>query len=584
MIKLFKYFNLKQWLLMLAGIGLIVCQVLLDLKLPDYMSDITLAVQTVDGEINDVIIAGRNMLICAFVSVFCSFIVAVITARIASDFSAAIRTLIFDKVQSFSFEEMNNFSTASLITRSTNDISHIQMLIVMGMQVIFKAPIMAGVALSKISAKSKEWSFTTITAVIILVALVGTCVVITMKKYNKIQDYLDSLNCVTRENITGIQVLRAYNAEDYRSDVFSKVNTKLTNTNMFVGIVMSVMNSGITLVMNGSILALYWMGAYLIDRAEGMDRYILLSDMMVYTSYATQIVSAFTMMVMIFILIPRASVSGRRISEVLDTFSTIIDGKCDAEDDSEASVEFKHVSFRYLHGEQDVLTDISFCANKGETVAFIGSTGCGKSTLIHLIPRFYDVTKGEILVDGVDIREYSLKALRDKIGYVPQKAFLFSGNIKDNILYSEDSPDAEDEQWFKDVMDISCVNEFVDKKEDGVYSAIAHGGTNVSGGQRQRISIARAIYRKPEILIFDDAFSALDFKTDKLVRNALKEKCCDAIKLVVAQRIGTIIDADKIIVLDDGKMAGMGTHEQLMKECIVYQQIAATQLLENNMK
>lgn len=584
MIKLFKYFNLKEWLLMLVGIGLIVCQVLLDLKLPDYMSDITMAIQTVDGEINDVLIAGRNMLICAFVSVLCSFVVAVITARIASDFSATIRSLIFDKVQSFSFEEMNNFSTASLITRSTNDISHIQMLIVMGMQVIFKAPIMAGVALSKISAKSKEWSFTTITAVIILVVLVGTCVVITMKKYNKIQDYLDSLNCVTRENITGVQVLRAYNAEDYRSDVFNKVNTKLANTNMFVGIVMSIMNSGITLIMNGSILALYWMGAYLIDRASGMDRYILLSDMMVYTSYATQIVSAFTMMVMIFILIPRASVSGRRITEVLDTFSTIIDGNYDAENDSETSVEFKNISFRYLHGEQDILTDISFCAHKGETVAFIGSTGCGKSTLINLIPRFYDATEGEILVDGVNIKDYPLKALRDKMGYVPQKAFLFSGDIKDNIIYSKDDSEADDEQWFRDVMDVSCVNEIVDKKEDGIHSTISHGGTNMSGGQRQRISIARAIYRNPEILIFDDAFSALDFKTDKLVRSALKEKCCNAIKLVVAQRIGTIIDADKIIVLDDGKIVGMGTHEQLMKECVVYQQIAATQLLENNMK
>lgn len=580
MLKLFTYLRLKEWLFLLISLGLIVVQVWFDLRIPDYMAEITIYVQTEGNEMSDIVASGGKMIFCAFGSLIAAFLVSIMTSRIASNFSASIRKALFYRVQQFSLKEINSFSTASLITRSTNDITHIQMLFVMGIQVVFKTPIMVGIALSKISGKSREWSFTTGSAVVILLVIVGLSIFLTIKKFNKIQYLTDDLNRITRENINGIQVLRAYNAENYRSNVFCKTNEELVNTNLYTNIVMSFMNPGISLVMSGLTLAIYWVGAGIINRAENMEKIKLFSDMVVYSSYATQIVSAFMMLVMVFIILPRAIVSGKRVAEVMDKKVSVLDGSFLANEKSEdASLEFKNVSFKYPDSENNVLSNINFTANKGETVAIIGSTGCGKTSLVNLIMRFYDVTEGEILVDGIDVKKYTQKSLRDKIGYVPQKAFLFSGSIRSNVAYSSYFEENIDQKRLSDAISSSYVHEFMDKMEHGVESKIAREGANISGGQKQRISIARAIYKNPEIFIFDDSFSALDYKTDKLVRNEIKEKYSDAIKIIVAQRIGTILDADKIIVIDEGKIVGMGNHDTLMQSCEVYQQIAATQLL-----
>lgn len=580
MLKLFTYLRLKEWLFLLISLGLIVVQVWFDLRIPDYMAEITIYVQTEGNEMSDIVASGGKMIFCAFGSLIAAFLVSIMTSRIASNFSASIRKALFYRVQQFSLKEINSFSTASLITRSTNDITHIQMLFVMGIQVVFKTPIMVGIALSKISGKSREWSFTTGSAVVILLVIVGLSIFLTIKKFNKIQYLTDDLNRITRENINGIQVLRAYNAENYRSNVFCKTNEELVNTNLYTNIVMSFMNPGISLVMSGLTLAIYWVGAGIINRAENMEKIKLFSDMVVYSSYATQIVSAFMMLVMVFIILPRAIVSGKRVAEVMDKKVSVLDGSFLANEKSEdASLKFKNVSFKYPDSENNVLSNINFTANKGETVAIIGSTGCGKTSLVNLIMRFYDVTEGEILVDGIDVKKYTQKSLRDKIGYVPQKAFLFSGSIRSNVAYSSYFEENIDQKRLSDAISSSYVHEFMDKMEHGVESKIAREGANISGGQKQRISIARAIYKNPEIFIFDDSFSALDYKTDKLVRNEIKEKYGDAIKIIVAQRIGTILDADKIIVIDEGKIVGMGNHDTLMQSCEVYQQIAATQLL-----
>ncbi|MBO5382749.1 MAG: ABC transporter ATP-binding protein [Ruminococcus sp.] len=575
MFKLIRYLRLQEWLMLILSLVLMVCQVWLDLKIPDYMSEITMYVQTETGAVNDILRSGGMMLLCAFGSLLFAFVSAFITARIASNFSAVVRKALFYKVQEFTLSEINSFSTASLITRSTNDITHVQMLLAMGIQVIFKTPIMAGIALSKISGKCSEWSFTTASAVIILLILVITTVALTLKKFKKLQYLTDRMNLITRENLNGIQVLRAYNAEKYRSNVFDGVNSELTETNMYTNIVMSFLNPGINLIMSGLTLAIYWVGAGLIDRAEDMERMTIFSDMIVYSSYAMQIVSAFMMLVMVFIILPRALVSAKRVSEVLNQRVSLKEGNV-TDGEKTASVEFRNVSFRYPESENDVLTDISFTAEKGETIAIIGSTGCGKTTLVNLIMRFYDATEGEVFVNGVNVKDYKKESLCSKIGYVPQKAFLFSGTVASNIVYGSDKE--VDKEWLEQSAKISYVSEFTDKMRDGIESVIARKGANISGGQKQRVSIARAVYKKPEILIFDDSFSALDYKTDKLVRSALKEKYCDSIKLIVAQRIGTICEADKIIVLDDGKIAGIGTHETLMTSCKVYQQIASTQL------
>ena len=579
MLKIFKNFKGKEWILLIISIAFVVSQVWLDLKLPDYMSEITQLVQTPGSEMSEILTSGGWMLLCALGSLVASIIVAALAAKIAANLSARLRFKMFDKVQSFSMEEINNYSTASLITRSTNDITQVQMLIVMGLEVLLKAPIMAVWALCKISTKNWQWTASTGVAVVVLLSFVGVCVAVALPKFKKLQSLTDNLNRVTRENLTGLNVVRAYNAEGYQQKKFNDANDELTKTQLFANRTMGTMMPGIQMVMNGLMLAIYWIGAYLISNAQMFDKLTIFSDMIVFTQYAMQVVMSFMMLVMIFVLLPRASVSAKRINEVLDMPLSIKDGtKENGIDDKKGEVEFRNVSFCYPDAEKDVIEDISFTAHKGETIAFIGSTGCGKSTVINMIPRFYDATKGEVLVDGVNVKEYTQKALRNKIGYVSQKAVLFTGSIKSNVAYGDNGTKGFTDDDVKQAIETAQAKEFVDKTEGGVDAFVAQGGSNFSGGQKQRLSIARAICRHPEILIFDDSFSALDYKTDRVLRDTLRKTCADATRFIVAQRIGTIRDADKIIVLDDGKIAGMGKHNELMETCEVYRQIAYSQL------
>ena len=565
--------------MMLFAIGFVVLQVWLDLTIPDYMADITALVQTDGSKMADIMAAGGKMLLCAFGSLAATVVVAIISSRIASDFSAVLRAKLFNKVQGFSMEEIGRFSTASLITRSTNDVTQVQMFVTMGFQVLIKAPILAIWAVCKISAKSWQWTFSTGVAVAVLLIIVGLCVSIALPKFKKLQELTDDINRVTRENITGINVVRAYNAEKYQESKFETANNNLTKTQLFTSRTMSFMMPGIQLIMSGLPLAIYWIGAYLINKADMMSKITLFSDMVTFSSYAMQIVMAFMMMVMVFIILPRASVAAKRINEVLDTEATIEDGDKDIKDSGiRGEIEFKNVNFKYPDAEDYVLSDISFSVKKGETLAIIGATGCGKSTVINLIPRFYDVTEGEVLVDGVNVKDYKQKELRNKIGYVSQKATLFGGTVKSNIAYGDNGKDGFMESDIVDSVYVAQASEFVEKMGEGYDSYIAQGGGNLSGGQKQRLSIARAVCRHPEIFIFDDSFSALDYRTDRALRSALKKECADATKIIVAQRIGTIRDADKIIVLENGTIAGMGKHDELMKNCEVYRQIAYSQL------
>lgn len=579
MIKLLKNLPKGNWLMMLFAIGFVVLQVWLDLTIPDYMADITALVQTDGSKMADIMAAGGKMLLCAFGSLAATVVVAIISSRIASDFSAVLRAKLFNKVQGFSMEEIGRFSTASLITRSTNDVTQVQMFVTMGFQVLIKAPILAIWAVCKISAKSWQWTFSTGVAVAVLLIIVGLCVSIALPKFKKLQELTDDINRVTRENITGINVVRAYNAEKYQESKFETANNNLTKTQLFTSRTMSFMMPGIQLIMSGLPLAIYWIGAYLINKADMMSKITLFSDMVTFSSYAMQIVMAFMMMVMVFIILPRASVAAKRINEVLDTEATIEDGDKDIKDSGiRGEIEFKNVNFKYPDAEDYVLSDISFSVKKGETLAIIGATGCGKSTVINLIPRFYDVTEGEVLVDGVNVKDYKQKELRNKIGYVSQKATLFGGTVKSNIAYGDNGKDGFMESDIVDSVYVAQASEFVEKMGEGYDSYIAQGGGNLSGGQKQRLSIARAVCRHPEIFIFDDSFSALDYRTDRALRSALKKECADATKIIVAQRIGTIRDADKIIVLENGTIAGMGKHDELMKNCEVYRQIAYSQL------
>ena len=579
MIKLLKNLPKRNWFMMLFAIGFIVLQVWLDLTIPDYMADITALVQTDGSKMADIMAAGGKMLLCAFGSLAATVVVAIISSRIASDFSAVLRAKLFNKVQGFSMEEIGRFSTASLITRSTNDVTQVQMFVTMGFQVLVKAPILAIWAVCKISAKSWQWTFSTGVAVAVLLIIVGLCVSIALPKFKKLQELTDDINRVTRENITGINVVRAYNAEKYQESKFETANNNLTKTQLFTSRTMSFMMPGIQLIMSGLPLAIYWIGAYLINKADMMSKITLFSDMVTFSSYAMQIVMAFMMMVMVFIILPRASVAAKRINEVLDTEATIVDGDKDIKDSGiRGEIEFKNVNFKYPDAEDYVLSDISFSVKKGETLAIIGATGCGKSTVINLIPRFYDVTEGEVLVDGVNVKDYKQKELRNKIGYVSQKATLFGGTVKSNIAYGDNGKDGFMESDIVDSVYVAQASEFVEKMDEGYDSYIAQGGGNLSGGQKQRLSIARAVCRHPEIFIFDDSFSALDYRTDRALRSALKKECADATKIIVAQRIGTIRDADKIIVLENGTIAGMGKHDELMKNCEVYRQIAYSQL------
>lgn len=579
MLKLFRNLKKEEWCLIAVSLIFIVLQVWLDLTMPEYMADITRLVQTPGSEMGDILAAGGKMLLCALGSLAAAVITAICAAKIATGFSKTLRGLLFEKVQSFSMEEIGRFSTASLITRSTNDVTQIQMLIVLGLQMLVKAPIMAVWAICKIADKRWQWTLTTGVAVAVLLIVVAICLALVIPKFKRVQTLTDDLNRVTRENLTGLRVVRAYNAESYQEEKFEKANEALMSNNLFAHRAMSFLMPSIQLVMSGLSLAIYWIGAVLIHEAQLMDKISLFSDMMVFSQYAIQVVMAFMLLVMIYMILPRASVSAHRILEVLETEPSIIDGR---EENGKAGVKgevvFDHVSFRYPDADACVLNDISFTAKQGETVALIGATGCGKSTVINLIPRFYDVEDGQVLVDGVDVREYKQKKLRDKIGYISQKATLFSGTIRSNVAYGDNGKQGATDTDVKEAVEIAQAEEFVTGMKDTYNGYVAQGGSNLSGGQKQRLSIARAIARKPEILIFDDSFSALDYKTDRILRKALDQTCKDTTRIIVAQRIGTIRDADKIIVLEDGRIAGMGKHEELMQSCEVYQQIALSQL------
>ncbi|MBQ8232522.1 MAG: ABC transporter ATP-binding protein [Lachnospiraceae bacterium] len=580
MIKIFKFLKKEDWLVVLICIFLIAGQVGLDLKLPDYMTEITGLVQTEGSKMSEVFAAGGKMLLCAFGSLILAVAVGFFAARLAAGFSRRIRFAVFEKVESFSMEEINGFSTDSLITRSTNDITQVQMLISMGLQVMIKAPIMAVWAITKISSKSWQWTAATAAAIVLLLLLIVIAVTFALPRFRKVQKLTDNLNRVTRENLTGIRVVRAYNAEEYQEEKFNQANEELVQNNLFANRVMAIMNPGMNIVMNGLTLSIYWIGAMLIHQAGAIDARIeLFSNMVVFSSYAMQVVMAFMMLTMIFIMLPRTSVSIKRINEVLDTESKIKDGTMtEGKPGMEGVVEFKNVSFKYPDAADYVLRDISFQAKKGETIAFIGATGSGKSTLVNLLPRFYDASEGEVLVDGINVKDYTLEALHNKLGYVSQRAVMFSGTVESNVTYGDNGREETASNAVEKAVEIAQGKEFVEKMEEQYQAMIAQGGTNISGGQKQRLAIARAVYRKPEIYIFDDSFSALDYKTDKVLRKALKKETADTTSLIVAQRIGTIKNADKIIVLEEGRAVGIGTHEELMKNCEVYQQIALSQL------
>lgn len=573
--------NLKKtdWLLATVCLAFIALQVWLDLKTPDYMAEITTLVQTAGSTMGEILSAGGMMLLCSLGSLAASVVTAICAARIAATLGATLRGRLFSKVQSFSMEEIGRFSTASLITRSTNDVTQIQMLIVLGLQMLLRAPIMAVFAIYKIAGKQWEWTLATAVAVVVLLVVVGVCLLLATPKFRRMQKLTDDLNRVTRENLTGLRVVRAYNAEDYQETKFAQANAALTGNQLFAQRTLAFLLPSIQLVMSGLSLAIYWIGGVLIDQAGMQAKLTLFSDMMVFSQYAIQVVMAFMMLVMIFMILPRASVAAHRIGEVLHTHPTVLDGTQASGDPAcPGQVEFRNVSFRYPDAEEYVLKDISFTAKRGETVAIIGSTGCGKSTVVNLIPRFYDATEGQVLVDGVDVREYDQRSLRNKIGYVSQKATLFTGTIASNVAYGDNGEAPPSPADVQAAVATAQAEDFVTHMEGGYEGYVAQGGANLSGGQKQRLSIARAIARKPEILLFDDAFSALDYKTDRVLRSALDQTCQNTTRIIVAQRIGTIRDADQIIVLDDGQIAGIGKHQDLMQTCGVYQQIALSQL------
>lgn len=577
-----KHLRWKEWLLVAACVVLIVGQVQLDLALPDYMSEITRLVQTEGSQMSDILLAGGKMLLCALGSMLLTVCTTFFTAQIASRFSARLRGEMYRKVVGFSNEEINRFSTASLITRTTNDISQLQMFFSFGMQSLIKAPIMAFIAVGKISTKSWEWSLLTGGVIAFVCVLLVFIMLYAVPRMKKMQALTDNLNRITRENLTGLQVVRAYNAENYQEGKFAKANEEMTRNSQQANIAMSVMNPGMNLAMNGLTLGIYWIGAALISAiavtspAAMMERIGLFSDMVVFMQYAMQVIMAFLMLVMIFVMLPRVTVSAGRVNEVLDTKARIVDGKeTQGKPGMKGEIEFRDVSFRYPDADGDTIHHISFTAHHGQTVALIGATGCGKSSIINLIPRLYDATSGQVLVDGVDVRDYTQDALRSKIGFVPQKAFLFSGTVSSNVGYGEDNASGA---AIRKAVSIAQAAEFVESPEVGYSGTVAQGGSNFSGGQKQRLSIARAVARDPEILVFDDSFSALDYKTDHALRQALRQQTSGTTNIIVAQRIGTIRDADCILVIEDGAIVGKGTHRELMESCKVYQEIAYSQL------
>ena len=623
MFRIMKYLSKAEIGQMLIALVTIVGQVYFDLKLPDYMSDITTLVETPGSDMKDIWIAGGKMLLISLGSVACAIITGYIAARVAASFTQRLRSLEFRKVESFGPAEMSKFSTASLITRSTNDVTQVQMFITMGLQLIVKSPIMAVWAVCKIAGEGFEWTLATGIAVVILLAAIVIMMAMVMPKFKAMQALTDNINLVARENLTGLRVVRAYNAEDYQEAKFTKANKDLTDTQLFTNRVMAFMMPLMNTIMNGLMLAVYWIGTYLIDAAGLKDKLTVFSNMVVFSNYSVQVIMSFLLMSMVFVLWPRADVSAQRIMEVLDTEPIVKTGTKTAADVARlgggktGTVEFRNVSFTYPGSREATLEGIDFTAEKGQTVAFIGSTGSGKSSLINLVPRFYDTSQGQVLVDGVDVRDYDLKALRDKIGYVPQQSVLFKGTVASNVSYGDQPGESADVEMadtstpagrkreaaliaageaaegadmpaeqlnrIKAAVGVAQASEFVERMDGGYSAAIAQGGSNVSGGQKQRLSIARAVYRHPEILIFDDSFSALDFKTDREVRDALAREAKDSTKLIVAQRIGTIMNADRIVVLDDGKVVGQGTHKELLDNCDVYRQIAESQLSQSEL-
>ena len=583
MLKLFRNLTKKDICLFLVAVVFIILGVNLELTMPDYMSKITMLVQTEGSKMSEILLNGGYMLACAFGSMLISILVGYLIARVTSDFSLNTRNKLFNKVLSMGMQDVKAFNTSSLITRTTNDITQLEMVLGMGMQLLIKAPVTAVIAVTKILNKNWQWSLATGIAVVILLTTIGILTVIVMPKFKIVQKLIDKLNGVTRENLTGIRVVRAFNAEKYQEGKFNDVNNRLTNQQLFNQRTFSIMQPMMYLVMHVLSMSIYFMGAFLIAESAMADKLTIFSEMVVFSSYAMQVIMSFLMIAMIITIMPRANVSANRINEVLDTVDSILDGNV-KNGNEEGTVEFKHVYFKYPNAEEYVLEDISFKVNKGDVVAFIGSTGSGKSTLINLVPRFYDVTSGEVLVNGVNVKDYDQNSLHNILGYVPQKAVMFNGSVKYNVSYGENGQGKKNNKLIEEAIKVAQAEDFVTKMDEGYDSHIAQGGTNVSGGQKQRLAIARAIARKPEIYIFDDSFSALDYKTDSVLRKELKKYTKDATSLIVAQRIGTILNADKIIVLDEGKCVGMGTHKELLKNCEVYKEIALSQLSKEELE
>lgn len=581
LIRIIRYLNKKQWMQILLSFVFIITQVYLDLKIPDYMSKITMYVESPGHSVSDIIAEGKWMLLCAFGSLISAIIVGYLASKVSASFSKDLRSRIFSKVESFSMKEINEFSTASLITRSTNDITQIQMVIVIGLQILIKAPIMAVWAITKIYNKGFEWTMATAVTVLILIVFVAILMLMVMPKFRMMQTLTDNINRILRENLTGLAVIRAYNSEEYRENKFDEANEELTSTQLFTSRAMSTLFPMINFSMSMLTLVIYFIGAGLINAAEMMDKYVLFSNMVVFSSYAMQVIMSFMMMSMIFIMVPRAQISAKRINEVLDTELSIKDGNIDtSNDDYEYEIEFDNVSFKYTDSEQYILQDIDFKVKKGEKVAIIGSTGSGKSTILNLLLRFYDATEGVVKIQGIDIRKYKLKFLYEKIAAVLQKSLLFKGDVTSNISFGDEGTD---KNLVEEAAKTSQSMEFIEKFDDKFDHEIAQLGKNVSGGQKQRLSIARAIYRKPDIFLFDDSFSALDFKTDSELRHKLKENNPDATTIIVAQRVGSIMDSDQIIVLENGQIAGIGQHKDLLKNCEVYKEIAYSQLTEEEL-
>ena len=584
MIKLLKNLTKKEVIYSLICISLVAFHVWLELKIPDYMSGITRLVQTEGSKMSEILHQGGLMIFCALISLICNVITGYFSARVASSFSATLRNNIFHKVETMGVAEVKKFSTSSLITRTTNDVTQVEMLIGMGLHAMVKAPVMAVSAILKILNKGFEWSMLTAACVSVLMTVVITLMIIVLPRFEKVQKLIDKINGVTRENLSGIRVIRAFNAEKYQTNKFKDVNDELTGMQLFNQRCFAILNPVMTLVHHALVLGIYIIGALLIVNAGMVEKISLFSNMVVFSSYGMHVIMSFLVLSFIFMMIPRAQISAKRINEVLDEEISVKEGKFKGKTKEVGTVEFKNVSFKYPEADDYVLKNISFKVNKGETIAFIGSTGSGKSTLINLVPRFYDVTEGEVLVDGVNVKEYTTEALNNKLGYVPQKAVMFTGTVEDNVSYGDNGKGKISLDKVKEAVKVAQGKDFVEKMEDTYQAHIARGGTNVSGGQKQRLAIARAIARDPEIYIFDDSFSALDYKTDSVLRKELKKYTKDATSMIVAQRIGTIMHADKIVVLDEGECVGIGTHKELLKTCDVYKEIALSQLSEEELK